>query len=71
MTSRESLDVTAAVAESEAVNKRSLHSIRHGLDKPGVFTTVSHFIPRECSNTCMKIKLSMPQKALISPTIST
>src|SRR5205814_9546201 len=25
----------------KAVNTPSLHSIRHGLDKPGVFTTVS------------------------------
>jgi hypothetical protein len=27
----------------KVVNKPSHHSIRHGLDKPGVFTTVSHF----------------------------
>src|SRR4029077_10720938 len=27
----------------KAVNKPSPHSIRHGLDKPGVFTTVSVF----------------------------
>jgi hypothetical protein len=27
----------------KAVNKPSPHSIVHGLDKPGVFTTVSHF----------------------------
>src|SRR5712692_2650517 len=26
----------------KAVNKPSPHSIMHGLDKPGVFTTVSH-----------------------------
>ena len=29
----------------KAVNKPSPHFIVHGLDKPGVFTTVSEFLP--------------------------
>jgi hypothetical protein len=29
----------------KAVNKPSPHSIVHGLDKPGVFTTVSYVLP--------------------------
>src|SRR6266702_1830614 len=41
----------------KAVNKPSPHSIMHGLDKPGVFTTVSrnsiylaYFLPKELEN---------------------
>ena len=35
--------ICGAKPKPKAVNKRLLHSIRHGLDKPGVFTTVSIF----------------------------
>src|SRR5713101_4213277 len=37
----------------KAVNTRSPHSIRHGLDKPGVFTTVSkHLILNDFFQGC-------------------
>src|SRR6266496_5277119 len=36
--------IGGAKPKPKAVNKRSPHSIRHGLDKPSVYTTVSDFL---------------------------
>jgi xanthine dehydrogenase small subunit len=38
----------------KAVNKRSHHSIVHGLDKPGAFTTVSNFLREDLGKTGTK-----------------
>src|SRR5207249_7876481 len=36
----------------KAVNKPSPHSIVHGLDKPGVFTTVSKYVECDRGGSC-------------------